>query len=463
VPAVIDSLPNSFNGMFGSNASISDCNNNLLFYTNGFKVFNAQHDSMLNGTGLCDWTLYAQNEQMTGTEILQGVLIVPDPGNQNRFYLFHETLDTYGPGAPFSLPNNLYYTVIDMALNSGLGDVISKNNILLSDTLTYGKIHAVRHANGRDWWVVIQKYTGNVYYKFLVSPSGINLLSTQQIGRVIDIAFADINGGSSKFSPDGNKYATIYDNQHLEIYSFDRCSGLLYDSLDIYVYDTVITYPRAYNGLEWSSTSQFLYLSNNINIYQFDVWGANIPSSKILVATYDGFEVNGILPTEFLFLQRAKNNKIYITHWNGNEYMGVIDQPDQPGLACNVMQHSIQFPIDKGPVVPNHINYNLGAVSGSICDSLGLGIEETAFIEQALSVTPNPSASGSELLFEFEMIKNMVAVLKVFDVTGKKLHSQKIQPGVNRHSVKLSLPEGIYLARLEVKEKKYSAKFVVVK
>jgi hypothetical protein len=237
---------------------------------------------------------------------------------------------------------------------------------------------------------------------------------------------------------------------------------LFYDSLEVDVNDTIPGYFLTSGG-EWSPDSRFIYICNFLNIYQIDTWASNIPASRITVAVYDGFEVNGVLPTHFLELQLAANDRIYVSHWNGNEYMGVIDQPNNLGIACNVLQHSIQFPIDKGPVVPNHINYNLGAVSGSICDSLGLGIEETASNEPALSVTPNPSASGSELLFEFEMIKNTVAVLEVFDVTGKKLHSQKIQPGVNRHSVKLSLPEGIYLARLSAKEKRYSAKFVVVK
>jgi hypothetical protein len=40
-----------------------------------------------------------------------------------------------------------------MTLDNGLGAVVSKNNILFSDSLTMN-LFACRHANGRDWWLM---------------------------------------------------------------------------------------------------------------------------------------------------------------------------------------------------------------------------------------------------------------------------------------------------------------------
>lgn len=46
--------------------------------------------------------------------------------------------------------NYLYLTTIDMSLNNGKGQVISKNQIKIQDALNAGKITACKHGNGRE-------------------------------------------------------------------------------------------------------------------------------------------------------------------------------------------------------------------------------------------------------------------------------------------------------------------------
>ena len=61
----------------GGSASISDTDGNLLFYTNGINVWGADHKTIKNGTGLCG-----------STTVSQAVLIVPNPNEDNEYYIF---------------------------------------------------------------------------------------------------------------------------------------------------------------------------------------------------------------------------------------------------------------------------------------------------------------------------------------------------------------------------------------
>jgi hypothetical protein len=54
---------------------------------------------------------------------------------------------TYGP---------FYYSIIDMEMDGGNGAVLSSNNILSDGHLE--PFTAVRHGNGRDWWLVFPEY-----------------------------------------------------------------------------------------------------------------------------------------------------------------------------------------------------------------------------------------------------------------------------------------------------------------
>jgi hypothetical protein len=97
---------------------------------------------------------------------------------------------------------SLYYTRIDMNLDGGLGAVLEKNQVAFSDTMNIGRITAVKHANGRDWWVFVHKAYSNRFYRFLLSPTGLALNGYQDIGIV-----RPADDGQVCFSPDGTKFA----------------------------------------------------------------------------------------------------------------------------------------------------------------------------------------------------------------------------------------------------------------
>ncbi|MCX6291757.1 MAG: T9SS type A sorting domain-containing protein, partial [Bacteroidetes bacterium] len=328
----------------------------------------------------------------------------------------------------------------------GLGGIIAnkKNISIINDTLTLGRITACKHANGRDWWVVVHRANSDQYYKMLITPDTI-LTSSQSIGGVIRGGLSDV-AGQALFSPDGAKYALLTYDTTMYVMDFDRCTGDFSNGVMVTIPDTNL----ATVGCAFSPNSRFLYVSNNQHVFQFDTWaGASMPSTKTIVATYDGF-ISGLHST-FFMMQLAPDNKIYISTSQGTNVLHVINDPDQPGLSCNLVQHQLRLPSYNAEALPNAPNYDLGALTGSVCDSLPhVGIIELADQQDLISVFPNPSVTG---IFYFQLnespdqIKNM----EILDVTGRLIDASK----KNLYEVDISSSAGgIYFYSIQTKSGK---------
>ena len=130
-------------------ASICDEAGNLLFYTDGVTVWNREHHVMPNGRNL--W----------GHSTTTQTLIVPKPGVDPIYYIFTASPQhdyVFGAGTDSV---GFHYTVVDMRMASGLGDVTVKNILLFRNTTE--KVTAVHHANGMDIWVVAHEWGNNIF------------------------------------------------------------------------------------------------------------------------------------------------------------------------------------------------------------------------------------------------------------------------------------------------------------
>lgn len=428
-----------------THANISDAQGNLLFYTNGVYIADANHDTMFNGSGINPGT-YATTFS-DGLLISQGALILKKPGINTLYYLFHNTADDY-PNS--SISYRLYMSIVDMNNMGGLGSVIIKNFSLINDSLNPGKITACKHANGRDWWVICHRVNSNKYYKILFTPSGLPQVNSQNIGAV-----RPTGGGQAKFSPDGNYFGYFYNLGGLDIFYFDRCTGNFTNILN----DTNFTSPGINKGLEFSSNSQYLYVSNTEQVFQYDLLSSNILASKTVVANYDGF-LNPPpfqLGTYFAYPLLAPDGKIYITTGNSTFFFHTIDQPDLPGLSCSVNQHSVQIPAFNFNTIPNHPNYFLGALSGSPCDTLvGVGIEESEEIN--LAIAPNPVTDYGTLSFP---VQNHEGQLEIINALGEIVIQSKIAPWSQFKKIDMeNIPSGLYFCRIKWKEKHAVVKLI---
>ncbi|MEQ1746803.1 MAG: PKD domain-containing protein [Saprospiraceae bacterium] len=342
-----------------TDAAISDSIGQLLFYFNGIDVFNKSHLVMQNGG-----QINAFNE--TGYDLPQGAIIIPWPGRPNQYILFHleEKWYTLPDGKILAGTTGCYYSVVDMTLNSGLGGVIQRKETIVADTVEYGKLALTRHANGRDWWLMVPEIESNRFYTVLIDPNGIYNMGMQTVGQMREDGI-----GQAFFSPDGSRYVVQNaiggpTGYYVDIYDFDRCTGMLGGHEQVHFVDTIVY------GVAISPNSRWLYLSGGPKLYQFDLKAKPVVSSGNLIATYIDF--NDPFPTPFLWIFLAPDDKIYIVTTSGSRTFHVVHKPDEIGAGCAFQQPGVRLICNNNSSLPTFANYRLGPLDGSPCDTLGL-------------------------------------------------------------------------------------------
>lgn len=416
-------------------ANITRGDGGLEFSTNGAFLADRNGDTLSNGSGLAPSSYTTQHAD--GLSLPRGALIIPVPNAPDSYYLFHGTVDDQSDYTA----DYLYLTTVDMGLNNSQGEVVLKNHVLFTSIQQYGKITGVRHANGRDWWVFNHQANNNVFDRFLVTPSGVELDGTQSIG-----ISRPPDGGNVCFSPDGSKFAYYWGESDLEVYSFDRCSGLFSDPVFIPIDDS-----NGGGGVAFSPNSQYLYVSSTLDLYQYDTEASDVAGSMIHVGIWDGFySPEPPLATLFFDAQLAPDGKIYISTGNSTFHLHVINAPDEAGFACDLVQHGVELPAYYFNGLPNHPNYHLGPVDGSVCDSLGINVG-MAFLGQdagpGVSAAPNPSAGAFTLTYPAQATAGL---LEVLDVQGRVVYRQRLAAWSQVHSVALEqVQAGLYHCRLQ--------------
>ena len=224
-------------------ATIADQNGDLLFYTDGTFVWDRSHSVMPNGSGLAG-----------GFSSTQSAVIVPLPNSCTKYYLFTAE-DQFTDGG-------VAYSIIDMALHEGYGDVIpSTKNTAMVD-LTAEKLAATVHTNGVDTWILTHTLNSNNFYAFLLTENGLN--PTPVISSVGTV-YAE-NGwynGPIRISHDGSRivHAATF-SQMVEILDFDNATGQVTNPQNLYA---LFDDERIY-GVEFSPNDSLLYLGSASNI-----------------------------------------------------------------------------------------------------------------------------------------------------------------------------------------------------
>ncbi len=446
-------------------ASICDTTGQLLFYTNGITVQNRNHADMLNTTGF-NPGLATNAWAAHGLQIQQACLILPVPESGSIYYVFHESGENIP--ATMTLPVNLSYSEIDMSLDGGLGGITARKNVhIIEDTLMFGRVAACKHANGVDYWVMAHEFFTNTFYKTLVTADTM-LVDTQSIGMVNSNVTLLNYYGQAIFNSAGTKYAVEINDTTVELYDFDRCSGMLSNPIAISKLDTTQGGGvLALVGSAFSASGQYLYLNSSIRIYQYDAYAPNVLATEQLVAQWDTFTSPCCGSyTTFFMMQLAPDNRIYVSQSVGQDILHYIEFPDSAGMACNVVQNSFITPGRNTFTFPNIVNYDLMNDTTSLCDtvlSVGSWHPEGSVGKKEITIFPNPTRGS--FWVNYSLSVNEKAILEIYDALGNRVQ-QNILYGHSKsllvHSDKLN--EGIYFYKVVFREKNFaSGKIVIMK
>jgi len=338
----------------------SDSSGHLAFYTNGISIRDVTHERMLNGDTINPgpiWLDWQTRDYPNGPFCFA----LSGPGKHDQYYFFHMGT-AITPITVITSP--FYYTIVDMNGNNGLGQVTQKNQIILPADHDYIDPVAVKHGNGRDWWIIAGELSTPYLYTFLLDSEGVHgPFTTEMAYQFPGAEYQSVNA----ISPDGHTYVRADGNHGLYIYDFDRCSGtfsnlraLPFGISDFFGFATV-----------FAPNSKHLYLSSWQVVTMLDLSAANIGNTLDTLAYFDGkASPQEPFVTGFFFPNLAPDGKIYYATTNSTLSMHLIHNPDLPGQAADVEQHGLTLPKYNSGTMCLFPNYRLGEWEGSPCDTL---------------------------------------------------------------------------------------------
>ncbi|NNE32464.1 MAG: CUB protein, partial [Winogradskyella sp.] len=412
--------------------SISDENGNLLFYSDGQTVWNQNHQVMANG------------DYFSGTGLLgdpsstSSGLIVPKPDDPTKYYIFtvdephHNnaavhpnqftgSYDSGGtvPGADDGFNNGFNYSLVDMTLNGGLGDVdVTEKNMPLitydvndAEEVKYKcseKITAVRAEDCSSFWVIT--HFVNSFYAFKIDATGVNttpVIST--VGPNIPIEGYRRNAlGYLKASPDASKLITANFGEatttagdsggNIFLFDFDNDTGIVSNSIELYSSQN----NNSPYGVEFSAENRKAYATIGFGpagngpsqVLQWDLESADIPNSIKVIHSSGSISAGA--------LQLGIDRRIYRAQvsFGGNpsvsRYLGVINNPEADGFDTNYDEEGVL--LDVGGLSQNRSRLGLPPFIQSLFNS------QTDIIRNGLSTTELKLCTGDSYTLQADDI-----------------------------------------------------------
>jgi PKD repeat protein len=252
---------------------------NLLFYTDGIRVYDATHQLMSNGGGL--------NAQPNTN---QPVAISPMPGQTNRWYIFTNTANftTGGSISRSEVDMNQFGNAVFPA--PALGAVGAAKNVAVPFLTNRSEaMIVVPHANNIDFWLISHQNGSALFSATLIDaaatfnvvvstpdPSGLNIFPHSAANFAYHAATNKL--AVSPQSADINAY----------ILNFDNTTGAL--SFDRTIFNSALTSTngQAIYDIEWDNQGQYLYLSQHgdtgipANVFQYDYLNPAITLAPVI-------------------------------------------------------------------------------------------------------------------------------------------------------------------------------------
>jgi len=312
---------------YKSSAVMSDSTGNLLFFTNGKIAWDRNFNEMPGATNL-DGDL----------GVGQPCLIVPIPGDPDQYVIFTIDVLEISPDNSY-ITKGMNYSKIDMKLNNGMGDVVSKSLNLPLLSPACQKLTGMYDETNKVYWVLSHKWESDEFYAYPVKQDGVGIPVITSAGSIHGGGFTQQANalGYMKFSPDGKRLAlAISGSKKVEIFSFNSSTGQVGNSQS---YTFAKTGVSPY-GIEFSPDNQKLYVS------LFQLTGNGAAASPSFICQFDltaglinPVYVDSIKSFRISALQLATDGRIYASRTlnliNRQDSIEVIYNPTRPGTDCN--------------------------------------------------------------------------------------------------------------------------------
>ena len=318
---------------------ITDSNSRVLFSS----VSQGNNTIILRDS---NWVTMPNGSGLTGHNSSFASAICPRPCSPKQYYFIHFKTGAGGL-------DSLFYSVVDMTLNGGSGDVIpTQKNIYIGSSLSEGMAVSHQLKNGCRW-LFLTGYSDSTYTvkRFLVSSSGIG--SPVSIGTYV---MTTIIAGATNdvcLSHDNTKLAistvnTNPANHDIILWDLNLQAGTLSNQL---VFDVSID---AVMGLEFSPDNSKLYFVCNKNTDASDFGRIDF-----VAWTVDIIDAN--MGRYIADPELAGNGKLYIGLNYNYTTMACVSNPNSPLIAGLGYSHSAVTISITGcrPSLPNTIDGEL--------------------------------------------------------------------------------------------------------
>jgi hypothetical protein len=357
-------------------ASVCDTAGHLLFYTNGKQVYNRNHMLMPTGASIVPYLTFSAT---------QAAQIVPVIGSPGRYYVF--SLENVNFDTPYS---HLAYSIVDMALDGGYGDVEpSTMGTIFQDSLSE-KMTAIT-GNDKNIWLMVHKQDTAIFLAYNITAAGIDTFPVvSAVGR-----FSGDSGayavGVLKASPNRRRIVSqtagfIFGNKlGCELFDFNPGTGVVSNCI---VLDSL----NSQYGAEFSPDNSQLYVREangdtvRVNQYNIALSSAGaIRSSKTLLQKVS-FRMSSSMqlgPDGKIYLAGADDSLVN----NGySRFLDCINSPNLPGTSCGYTTNVVTFPYRTG--------IHAGLPNGYVSEDtvVTLFVDETTDLS-SFSVFPNPTTN----------------------------------------------------------------------
>jgi gliding motility-associated-like protein len=321
-------------------SAVSNAAGNLLFYTMGSRIWDRNGNEMPNSTGLLGNGPFAAGVPRGSSA--HGAVIIPNPGSAGQYYIF--CVDAWEQQT-----FNLYYSLVDMTLNGGLGDIVPTVKNVLLMTNAYEYLNAIRGGDCSSYWLLARTADAPLmaFCAFKVDQNGVSTTPVITPPPPMLTGYAP----RTTFAPDG---VTMMSHGSYLVYSkFNNLTGEVYNFVGID--------PPLFGAFAFSADGTKLYVGDtNEGLQQLDL--SFMPNTAAVAASVVDLDTSvGIAYTD---LRLAPNGKIYLLKFSfmGGwvSTMSVINNPNVAGTGCNFDFDIFGLPAPWAPGSPFEIFADLG-------------------------------------------------------------------------------------------------------